>query len=249
MFGARESSGYPIFGLFYIVLTLGVVGYVLYINKKRRQEIIDFCKKNGMTFQDKVISFPAEVRNFSFINIGDERDFSCIMSVSKQNKKIYIFDLWAKSYIDKGKYHTAKERSYRNGGTVCLIIQNTGIKKDVPSFFLTENKTHTFTSIENNCKNIYPDYLYDAHGGIDVNIENNPEFAEKFILKGLSEESVRNTFTPELINSFLSKHKDGYNYEAGSKSLMVFNQMCLSLPERLNMLKLSLDLFEDIYSK
>ncbi len=246
MFSSSNSSDNPIFSLIFIVVGLCVMGYMIYKSKKARQEIIDYCKKNGITYSDKIINIPAEVRKFSFINIGDERTFDCIMSMNKQQKKIIIFNVIAHSYKFKDSRKSLKN-SCASGGTICLIVPNKIDNGNTTGFYLRDRNSNSVYTLDT-LQNLNPDNKYENFGGNIIAIANNQEFSNKFLLMGHSEEEVEKFLTPDKINYLLDNHIDGYHYEVGNNSLMVFCHVFYGLEKRLNMIKYSLNLYDSIYN-
>ena len=246
MFSSSNSSGNPIFSLVFVIVFFCVIGFLMYKSKKARKEIIDYCKKNGITYQDKIINIPIEVRKFSFINIGDERTFDCIMSMNKQQKKIFLFNVIAHSYKFKGGNKNLKH-SCTNGGTICLIVPNKTNNNSIPSFYLKDRNRDSLHMLDA-LQNLDPDTIYEKFGGTNIGTKNNQDFSNKFILKGHSEEEVDEFLSPNKINYLLTNHIDGYRYEIGNNSLMVFTNTFYGLDKRLDMLKYSLNLFDAMYN-
>ena len=252
-----NSSGNILFAIIPFLIMAAVFVYVLHLDKKRKKEINDFCTRNGMTYQDKVISLPSAAQQFAIVNLGGKRTISSVMAGTRNNIKFYIFEVSSEqlndSHISRGKAHNACLAH-----TVCLIIN---IKTRFPSFYLRDTndklpKTFHFLGMDMPAPNYYnlgidilnPDKIYEKKGGKDIELTDNPDFCNDFILKGRNEENVYNYFTLERTNAFMDNHQPGYQYEANEDCFMVSKPYILDLDGRLDLLKKSMIIYNSLIS-
>ena len=249
-------SGF-IFPLFFIAIIFGLVIFIVYKDKKRRKEINDFCIRNGMTYQDKVITFPPAAQKFAIVNLGAKRTISSVMLGTRNDIKFYIFEITSEE-LKETRASRSKTRNVCLGHTVCLMINN---NTRFPSFYLRDSndklpKTFQFLGMEIPVPNIYtmgidimnPDKLYEKKGGKNIELTDYPDFCNDFVLKGCNEDDVYKYFTLEIINAFMNNHKPGYSYEAWEDCFMVVSPYVLDLNGRLDLLKNSMIIYNNILS-
>ena len=249
-------SGF-IFPLFFMAMIFGLVIFFVYKDKKRKKEINDFCIRNGMTYQDKDITLPPAAKKFAIVNLGRKRTISSVMSGTRNSIKFYIFEITSEE-LEETRASRSRTRNACLGHTVCLMI-NTLTR--FPSFYLRDSndklpKTFQFLGMEIPAPNIYtmgidiinPDKIYEKKGGKNIELTDNPDFCNDFVLKGCNEEDVYQYFTVEKINAFMDNHESGYQYEANEDCFMVSKPYILELEGRLDFLKKSMIIYNSILS-
>ena len=239
------------------LIMIGIVVYVVYLDKKRKKAINDFCQRNGMTYQDKVISLPAAAQQFAVVNLGAQRTISSVMSGTRNNIKFYIFEVTS-DQLKESRISGRNKDSASLAHTICLIVSN---KTRFPSFYLRDSddklpNTFQLLGMDMKAPNIYnlgidilnPDKRYEKKGGKDIELSDYPDFCSDFILKGRNEEEVNKYFTPERINALIDSHQPGYQYEAYEDCFMVSQQYTLYLDGRLDLLKKSMVIYNSLTS-
>ena len=252
-----NSTGNFIGFLVFFFIMLGVAVYVFYQDKKRKKEINDFCIKNGMTYQDEVISLPSTAQQFAIVNLGAERTISSVMSGTRNNIKFYIFEVSSEQI--KGPLRPRNKALYASlSHTVCLIINT---KTRFPSFYLRDSndkfpKTFQLLGMEMEGPNFYtwdrdilnPDKIYEKKGGKNIELPDFPDFCSDFVLKGCNEEDVYKYFTLERINALMNNHEPGYQYEAKGDCFMVSKPYVTFLDDRLDLFKKSMVIYNSLIS-
>ncbi|MBR4328797.1 MAG: hypothetical protein IKO19_09235 [Candidatus Riflebacteria bacterium] len=252
-----NSSGSFITFLIPFLLMVGVVIYVVYQDKKRKKALNDFCIRNGMTYQDKVITLPSTAQRFAIVNLGAERTISSVMSGTRNNIKFYIFEVTSEQ-LNSSQGSRNRKHNACLGHTVCLMI-NTQTR--FPSFYLRDSsdklpKTFQFLGMEIPVPNPYnlgidilnPDKKYEKKGGKNIELTDYPDFCSDFVLKGCNEEEVYQYFTPERINAFMDNHQPGYQYEAKEDCFMVSKPYVTDLDGRLDLFKKSMVIYNSLIS-
>lgn len=239
--------------LFFFLMMICIVGFFIYLDKKRKKETKDFCTRNGLTYQDKNIVLPMAAKQFTIVNIGAQRTISNVMVGTKNNTKFYIFEVLAES--EKG-YSRNKRGNLHLAFTVCLMEH---FQTKFPSFYLRDSddksqKSFSFLGMELQVPNFYnfgkaiinPDKRYEMKGGKDIELTDYPDFCSNYILKGINEEEIYKYFTPERINTFIDFHQPCYQYEAKDNCFMVSTPYVLKLDDRLTFLKKSMILYNSL---
>ncbi len=252
-----NSSGSFITGLIPFLIMFGIVIYVVYQDKKRKKAINDFCIRNGMTYQDKIITLPSAAQRFAIVNLGVERTIESVMSGTRNNIKFYIFEVTSEQFKSSQSSRNRRQRTCL-GHTVCLMI-NTQTR--FPSFYLRDSsdklpKTFHFLGMDIKAPNIYtmgidimnPDKIYEKKGGKNIELTDYPDFCNDFVLKGQNEEEVYQYFTLERINALMNNHEAGYQYEANIDCFMVSKPYMLDLEGRLDFFKKSMVIYNSLIS-
>ena len=256
---SKSSSVNPSI-IFFFILFLTIVGLVFYLDykdKKRRKEINEFCKRNGMTYLDKIVTLPATAQKFSIVNIGAQRNISSVMTGTRNNIKFYIFEITS----DQEKVISRANRNKHSitlSHTVCLLLN---IKTKFPSFYLRDSndkipKTFQFLGMDMEAPNIYtmgidilnPDKRYERKGGKNIELKDYPDFCSDFVLKGINEEEVYKYLTPEKINALIDNHQPGFLYEVNADCFMVSTPYVLNLDDRLKFFKKSMVIYNSLTS-
>lgn len=254
---SSANAGSIITVLIPFLIILGIVIYIVYQDKKRKKEINDFCKRNGMTYLDKVVTLPAAAQQFAIVNMGAQRNISSVMSGNRNNIKFYIFEITSDQEKDSPSSNR-KRHSISLAHTVCLFVN---YKTKFPSFYLRDSsdklpKTFQFLGMDLEAPNIYtmgidilnPDKRYERKGGKNIELKNYPDFCSDFVLKGINEEEVYKYFTPEIINALIDNHQSGYQYEANEDCFMVSKPYVLNLDDRLKFFKKSMVIYNSLTS-
>ncbi len=249
-------SGF-IFPLFFIAIIFGLVIFIVYKDKKRKKEINDFCIRNRMTYQEKLINLPTTAQLFAIVNLGARRTISSVMLGTRNNIKFYIFEITSEE-LKESRSSRSRTRNICLGHTVCLM---TNINTRFPSFYLRDSsdklpKTFQFLGMEIPAPNIYtmgvdimnPDKIYEKKGGKNIELTDSPDFYNDFVLKGCNPEEVYQYFTPERINALMDNHQSGYQYEAKEDCFMVSKPYILPLEDRLDFLKKSMIIYNSLIS-
>ncbi len=252
-----NSSGSFITGLIPFLIMFGIVIYVVYQDKKRKKAINDFCIRNGMTYQDKIITLPSTAQRFAIVNLGAERTIESVMSGTRNNIKFYIFEVSSEQLKNTYSSGKRKHNTYL-AHTVCLMVNT---KTRFPSFYIRDSsdnlpRTIQVLGMKTDVPNIYtlgidimnPDKIYEKKGGKNIELTDYPDFCNDFVLKGCNEENVYNFFTLERINAFMDNHQPGYQYEANGDCFMVSQSHILDLDGRLDLLKKSMIIYNSLTS-
>ena len=252
-----NSAGSFVIAIIPFLLMVGVAIYVVYQEKKRKKEINDFCIRNGMTYQDKIITLPSTAQQFAIVNLGGKRTISSVMSGTRNNIKFYIFEVTSEQ-LEESVSSRGRRQNACIGHTVCLMI-NTQTR--FPSFYLRDSsdklsKSFQFLGMEIEALNIYkmgidilnPDKKYEKKGGKNIELTDYADFCNDFVLKGRNEEEVYKYFTLERINAFMDNHQQGYQYEANGDCFMVSKPYMLPLDDRLDFFKKSMVIYNNLIS-
>ena len=195
------------------------------LENKRKKEIEDYSKSNGIDYSEYKLDFLPEITKDGSILLTKSSDNNAIalMSGEKNGFKYCLFDYSDSIKSGKGYSVTVK--------TICLISKE-NIK--FPHFYIRD-------------ESVLFDHIIDSKAGEDINFTEDSEFSNKFILLGASEEKVREFFDRGKRNAFVKKHVKGYIYEGFKNCFIVTNDnKLLNIKERLVFLDKCLDIFEEI---
>ena len=207
-------------GLFVILFFAVLLFFGINIAKKmvkERNESIEYCNKNGLTFEDTMTaSFPSECKNCKITKKGKQRDFYYVVSGKRDN--VY-FSVMTYKYSDNEpprestflgmKVISKPNRKYQKPdyfATLCFLSVD-GLY--MPHFFIRDESFIT-------------DSLGKLFGGQDINFEEDPEFSKKFVLQGDNEGEIRRFFNSKVRSSFVKFHQKGFVYEGVGRHLFVY---------------------------
>lgn len=234
----KNNSGDNYGGLEVIAVIVFLIVLSYFQEKKRKKEISEYCQKNNIEYYETVGDsyFPQNARDFKSIHRGVNRSIESVMKIERDGLLLYIFDF--EFMTEKEGIETIKNREYRktrrypHDETICLIN-----KPDInfPKFYL-----------RNKNENSDPYTNFASFGKQDIKIDGDSYFCNNFLLNGMPEEDVKAFFTQQIVDSFKKNHIERYRYEAKNDCFMVSIPKKMSIKERLDFLKNSLNLFNEI---
>jgi len=207
-------------GLVITIIIGGMFVILFFIGKKyvkERNDSIEYCKKNGLTFEDtKTAMFPLECKNFRITKKGKQRNFYFVVSGKRNNVD---FSVMSYKYTDQ---EPPRESTFLG----MKVISNSNRKHRKPDYYAAlcvlsvDNMKlpHFFIRDES----FIMDSLGKLFGGQDINFEEDPDFSKKFVLQGDNENEIRRFFNKKVRSSFVHFHKKGFVYEAVDKYLFVY---------------------------
>ena len=212
-----------------VFISFVVIALIVYfirkeLENKRKKQIEDFSKRNGIEYTELKLDFLPEITQEGSILLSKsgENNAIALMSGEKNGFKYCLFD-----YSD----NTRSSRGSSTVKTICLISKE-NIK--FPHFYIRD-------------ESVLFDHIIDSKAGEDINFTEDSEFSNKFILFGASEEKVRDFFDRGKRNTFVKKHVKGYIYEGFKNCFIVSNDnKLLNIKERLVFLGKCLDIFIEI---
>lgn len=169
-----------------IVVIAGFIGFVIYVNKKRREDLQAIARQLKLQFfPDGEESLGQFLANFDFFSQGKNRHIRNLMrgDIKRQGKtySIAIFD-----YTYTIGHHDNTDTFVQ---TVLFFYDES---LNVPAFSLR------------------PEHIFDKLGNVfgyeDINFDEFPEFSRRYRLQSNQEGAVRSLFQPDLIK-FYEKHK------------------------------------------
>lgn len=208
----------------FVVIVLVVYFIRKELENKRKKQIEDYSKNNGIEYSGLKLDFLPEITKEGSILLSKngENNAIALMSGEKNGFKYCLFD-----YSD----NTKSGRGSSTVKTICIISKE-NIK--FPHFYIRD-------------ESILYDHIIDSKAGEDINFTEDSEFSNKFILFGASEEKVREFFDKGRRDAFVKKHVKGYIYEGFKNCFIVSNDnKLLNLKERLVFLDKCFDIFRDI---
>ena len=222
MLGASSGGESPLvvivgFGLFFSLIVLFIYG-ITYLEKKRRQNFIDRCQKDGLkyTAESKYIPKCKDVI-FSITSRGYSHRYSVIVSGERGGIVFSTLDFY---------YHVGG----KNGGrckTLCVLFKP-GIV--FPSFYVrTENSIS--------------DWIGEKLGGQDIDFDEDADFSDKFVLQGSNEKMIRLFFDGKVRKAFVAVYPNDYEFESAGNYLLVCKQGYIDYDGRLKMLSDAVSIF------
>ena len=210
-----------IMGLIFTLIMGVIFVFLFFIAKKfvkERNETMEYCRKNGLTFEDTMMtSFPYECKDFKITKKGKERSFYFVVSGKRNN---IDFSVMTYKYSDNVP---PKESTFLG----MKVISRSGSKYRKPDYYATlcvlsadnMKMPHFFIRDES----FIMDSLGKMFGGQDINFEEDPDFSKKFVLQGDDEGKIRTFFNSKVRSSFVKFHQKGFVYEAVDKYLFIYN--------------------------
>lgn len=175
--GSCGLAGVLVVGIF--VLIGALIGFILYLDRKRSQKIQAIATGLGFTFRRKPVEADKGlIAGCSLANAGHGRVMSNILEAAQTaDLNITLFDY---SYtVGYGKSSQVYQQTITRMQTPML---------NLPAFAL------------------YPETIFSKlgklFGGADINFPDAPEFSKKFILRGPDEAAIRALFTPAVRRFF-----------------------------------------------
>lgn len=222
LFGVITASlPFLLIGLVFILVFAGVLFFGITLAKKmikEKNETIEYCKKNGLSFEDTMMAgFPKECKNFKITKKGKQRDFYYVVSGIRDN--VY-FSVMNYKYSDN---EPPRESTFLG----MKVISRTGNRRhQKPDYYATLcflsvdglNMPHFFIRDES----FIMDSLGKVFGGQDINFNDDPEFSKMFVLQGDNESEIRRFFNSKIRSSFVKFHQKGFVYEGVGKHLFVY---------------------------
>ena len=193
-----------------LILVGSIFAYILYIEKKRRQELKKQARRIGFSFSPNYQGNIPGNKEFRIFNIG-------------HSKKAYnlLKGTYGKTYWEIFDYNYTVGAG-RNSSTYTQTIIYTQVKDfNFPHFTLDpEGFFHK---------------IAQALGFKDINFEANPEFSKKYLLKGENEEKIRELFAPHILR-FFEKMKKPIHIEAKGNNFLLWSRPRIKPQELRNFL-------------
>ncbi len=222
-------------GLFLLIFS--IISLVVFFDKASKsalvpyiEEIQNYCKKNGIKFEETMSEIPDSFSILSSINpdccLNNRKNYvtyTYVMKGKSHNLCFYIFD---------NKLCIPGRRSYVHYiyKSIC-IIKKTDL--NLPVFYINDKDT----IIDSLIKIFDDDYDYDK--GEVINISEDKTFSRKFVLQGQVEKDVDNYFNNEKIRkSFVDNHIKGYSYEGNKEYLVISSLNTVTKREKYGVTKL-----------
>ena len=225
----------------FVLVIFGVFGF-FFAKKfiKEREEIINYCKKNGLTYSDSLDNaIPAKCNNFKIAKKGKQNRFILAISGNRNN---IDFDIATYVYTNydaptKSKIFGREVISYSGPknkkdytSTMCILHSN---DLKLPHFFIRDESLIT-------------DSLGKVFGGQDINFNDDPVFSKKFVLQGDNEKDIRAFFNRSIRSTFVSNHKNGYVYEGFEDYLFVYAPNDMNINGKMNLLDESIKIISPL---
>lgn len=181
----------------FIVLTIGIILFAAWSNKKRTEAWRQVADELGIEFlgdDNDVLARCGAMKTFS---VGRSRHASNAIAGDAGDTQITICDY--RYTTGSGKNRHIRQR------TVCILQSD---KLDVPHCYLR------------------PEALFDSlgalFGGQDIDFVDDPDFSKAFVLQGDDEAAVRALFDADVRAWFTERRKQGFYFE-GQGNLLVFH--------------------------
>jgi hypothetical protein len=191
-----------------IVFVGGLMGVILYFDRRRSQKIEAIAKSFGLTFRRKPTDADKALPFGSYLaNEGHGRIVSNVLEAARSDELNFtIFDY--QYTIGYGKSSSTYQQT---------ITRMQSSLFHLPSFIL------------------YPETFFakmgKAFGRTDINFPESPEFSRKFILRGDDEAAIRALFTPTLRQA-LEPH-ERLTIEGAGDLLFIFRAARRAKPDEL----------------
>ena len=183
----KANDGRILLGLIFPVVILGIVCAMFFIYKKREkvrtEKLTKIFQELGFPFQAAVDPVLLErLSGFPLMNIGRGKQLTNVISVEGPNADIAVFDY---------RYVTGGGDDRRVRKQTVMSVESTSLVH--PVF------------------NLRPEGFWSkvgaVFGGQDIDFIEHPEFSEKYVLKGESEEEVRIYMDTMLLDFFAAQDK------------------------------------------
>jgi hypothetical protein len=183
----KANDGIILFSLIYFFVILFIVFAMFSIYKKREkirtEKLTNICQELGFPLQTAVDPVLLErLSGFPLMNIGRDKQITNVISVEGPNADISVFDY---SYVTD----VSKDRRLRK--QTVMSVESTSLVH--PVF------------------NLRPEEFWSkveaAFGGQDIDFVEHPDFSNKYVLKGESEEEIRIYMDTMLLDFFAAQNK------------------------------------------
>ena len=183
----KANDGRILLGLIFPAVIVGIVCAMFFIYKKREkvrtEKLTKIFQELGFPFQAAVDPVLLErLSGFTLMNIGRGKQLTNVISVEGPNADIAVFDY---------RYVTGGGDDRRVRKQTVMSVESTSLVH--PVF------------------NLRPEGFWSkvgaAFGGQDIDFVEHPDFSEKYVLKGESEEEVRIYMDTMLLDFFAAQDK------------------------------------------
>ena len=183
----KANDGRILLGLIFPAVIVGIVCAMFFIYKKREkvrtEKLTKIFQELGFPFQAAVDPVLLErLSGFPLMNIGRGKQLTNVISVEGPNADIAVFDY---------RYVTGGGDDRRVRKQTVMSVESTSLVH--PVF------------------NLRPEGFWSkvgaAFGGQDIDFVEHPDFSEKYVLKGESEEEVRIYMDTMLLDFFAAQNK------------------------------------------
>ncbi len=221
MLGAGSGSVspfVPIVGFGLLVALIVLIYYVrYYLRKKRRQNFMDRCQRDGFNYTEESDFIPKCNTSFNITSEGYYHRYSVIVSGEKDG---IVF-----STLDFFYYVGSKDSGcYR---TLC-VLSKPGVL--LPVFYVRT-------------KDKISDCIGKQFGGQFIDFVEDAVFSEKFSLQGPNEADIRFSFDQKVRTAFLIVYLNDYEFESAGDYLVVSKRGYTDYDGRLNLLSDALTVF------
>lgn len=184
----------------FIAIGIFAVKYSSHLAAKRTEAMQEFAANIGLDFQaEENTEVLSRLQSFNLFNQGRSRKMRNVIVGETDLARIAIFDY--RYTTGSGKNTTTHHRT---------VVSMEADALDVPSFTLR------------------PESFFDAVGSAlgfqDIDFDEHPRFSKMFVLKGDSEEVIREFFDKDLLDFFAGKkgiyfevHRGAFIYYRGSE--------------------------------
>ena len=183
----KANDGRILLGLIFPAVIVGIVCAMFFIYKKREkvrtEKLTKIFQELGFPFQAAVDPVLLErLSGFTLMNIGRGKQLTNVISVEGPNADIAVFDY---------RYVTGGGDDRRVRKQTVMSVESTSLVH--PVF------------------NLRPEGFWSkvgaAFGGQDIDFVEHPDFSEKYVLQGESEEEVRIYMDTMLLDFFAAQDK------------------------------------------
>lgn len=189
-----DTWGIPVFviGTFLLVFL-----YVWWAAKKRKEALIRFAQRQGLSFVDSETPMQnTHLSSFHLFQLGYDQTFKNVMQGYVDGQNIKLFDY---SYTTG----SGKSRSTQTQTAIVFNVQD----KELPGFELRpENFFYKIGSLL---------------GHSDIDFPEDLQFSKKYYLKGKDKTAIRELFNSNIRNYFLSGST--WCVEGGGEWLIIYN--------------------------
>lgn len=199
----------PVVGM--LAIGGGILGLVLYFDKKRREAWMAVAQQLGFTYERKQSGVSRGFGYFKIFSLGYSKGCKNILSGPFRSQEATLMDY---QYTTGGGKNRSTHRQ-----TLC-VLKNPEI--DVPHCFL-RRQSKVF------------DFLGKVFGGQDIDYDEDPEFSKTFVLQGENEAATRRLFDLRLRQRFMKLAQTNLQVEIRGNTLLIHKGRTLK-PEDANTL-------------
>ena len=203
-----------------------IIAAVIHFDRQRTRDLEDIARDLGLQFEKDATQQTSGVRErFELFSKGRSHNARNLIHGETSNTGVWIFDY---------RYTVGGGKDSRS----CLqsVICFSSAQLDLPRFELyREGMMSRLGS--------------SVFGTQDIDFETHPDFSQKYVLKGDSEEKIRDTFRPEVL-TFLESQDRNIRIEGDRDSLLLYRSATRVKPLRIReFLAEGFTLFREFQSK